>query len=102
MLLMSSCSSFNHVAVISENPSNCEFLGTVSTWQCSTGKSGSLKSSRKTLSDLKNEAKKLKGNTLSCCRISEEELVISGVSPKSDEIVCAGMLEHVAEVYSCK
>lgn len=101
-LVVQSCNSTPKVIVTSEKPTGCEFLGHVSTLQCSSGKWGAFPTTADTLGVLKKEALKVGGNTLNCCERSEEEIMISGIDPKSGEITCIALLEHTAEIYSCK
>jgi hypothetical protein len=86
------------VAVTATEPAGCRFVGEVSGFVCSHDAPATTPPW--VIESFKDQARARGGNTLQCCTIGDEVLVVLGVNPRTGE-ACADHYQHEARIYAC-
>jgi hypothetical protein len=97
-LALAGCALNRRVAVVTTEPAGCRFVRELAVQQC--GGYGPPQPGRALIHQFKREARQAGGNTLQCCRTSDEALVLFGEGVNGGPS-CFEFHEQVARVYAC-
>lgn len=95
---MSGCSAMHPVEVVDSPPEHCELLEELSFHRACDYEGEVFPED---VQDFKRLARKLGADTIECCRISDEEVVLLLVPKERGGRTCSGARERFARAYRC-
>ena len=95
--LLLGCSAFNRITVVDTPPANCILLEELS-FHRACDYDGQV--FQEDVKDFKRLARKIGADTIECCRIADEEVVLLLVNRRTGQS-CAGARQRFAGAYRC-
>ena len=97
VLAVAGCTCKPPVQVVQVSPEGCKLLGDVGHGQVQCGEGAA---SQGLLERLKEETRALGGNTLQCCEVGSEAVVLAGYD-RHGHIACTEFFERTGHAYAC-
>jgi hypothetical protein len=95
--LLSGCSALDRVEVVDAPPQQCKLLEELSFHRACDHEGRIVPED---LTDFKRLALKIGADTIQCCRVAEDEVVLLGTNPRTGQM-CTGARQRFASAYLC-
>ena len=95
--LLGGCAALDKIEVVDAPPQQCKLLEELSFHRACDHEGRVVPED---LREIKRLAKSIGADTIQCCRVAEDEVVLLGVNSKTGEM-CTGARERSASAYLC-